>query len=244
MTTVPATSRCRVFELRQYTLRPGRRDDLVELFERELVAPQEAVGMRVLGTFRDLDDADRFVWLRGFGDMKSRRSGLEAFYGGPVWARYGAEANATMLDSDDVLLLRPTDPPHPLPGGAARSAGSTARRPECVAVTVYLVRPGDDQLVQWLTQLAGPLLERVLGVPVSTLRTDAADNNFPSLPVRTGESAFVWLAAFDDVQQHGRAMTRLQSDPDWTGTVLPRLDAQLLGGQELRLAPTATSAFP
>jgi hypothetical protein len=26
--------------------------------------------------------------------------------------------------------------------------------------------------------------------------------------------------------------------------VLPRLDAQLLGRQELRLAPTATSAFP
>ncbi len=65
-----------MLELRQYTLRPGRRDDLIELFERELVRPQEAVGMRVLGTFRDLDDSDRFVWLRGFADMTSRRSGL------------------------------------------------------------------------------------------------------------------------------------------------------------------------
>jgi NIPSNAP len=233
-----------VLELRQYTLRPSRRDDLVELFERELVAPQEAVGMRVLGTFRDVDDADRFVWLRGFADLQSRRSGLDAFYGGPVWARHGAAANATMLDSDDVLLLRPTDPPHPLPDIAAPSAGSTASRPGCVAVTVYLVRPGDDELVQWLTELVGPLLERVLGANVSMLRTDPSDNNFPSLPVRAGESAFVWLAAFDDAQQHGRAMARLQSDPDWTGTVLPRLDRQLLGVQELRLAPTATSAFP
>jgi hypothetical protein len=233
-----------VLELRQYTLRPGRRDDLVQLFERELVTPQEAVGMRVLGRFRDLDDADRFVWLRGFADMESRRSGLAAFYGGPVWARHGAAANVTMLDSDDVLLLRPTDPPHPLPGGAAPSAGTTASRPGCVAVTVYLVRPGDDQLVRWLTVTVGPLLERMLGVPVSMLRTDPADNNFPSLPVRSGESAFVWLAAFDDAQQHERAMARLQSDPEWTATVQPRLDAQLLGGQELRLEPTATSAFP
>ena len=29
-----------VFELRQYTLRPGQRDRLVELFEREFVEPQ------------------------------------------------------------------------------------------------------------------------------------------------------------------------------------------------------------
>ena len=109
---------------------------------------------------------------------------------------------------------------------------------------MYLVRPGDDQVVRWLTERVGPLLERLLGVPVSTMRTEPSDNDFPALPVRAGESAFVWLAAFDDAQQHARAMAALQSDPDWTGNVRPRLDAQLLGRQELRLAPTATSAFP
>jgi hypothetical protein len=233
-----------VLELRQYTLRPGRRDDLVELFERELVTPQEAVGMRVLGTFRDLDDADRFVWLRGFADLESRRSGLEAFYGGPVWARHRDEANDTMLDSDDVLLLRPTEPPHPVPGNPAPAAGTTGSRPGCVAVTVYLVRPGDDQLVRWLTEHVGPLLERLLGVPVSMLRTDPSDNGFPALPVRTGECAFVWLAAFADASQHRRVTARLYSDPDWTATVQPRLDAELIGRQDLRLEPTATSAFP
>ena len=31
-----------VLELRQYTLHPGRRDELVALFEREFVEPQEA----------------------------------------------------------------------------------------------------------------------------------------------------------------------------------------------------------
>jgi hypothetical protein len=111
-------------------------------------------------------------------------------------------------------------------------------------VTVYLVRPGDERVVRWLTELVGPLLERLLGVTVSTLRTEPSENNFPALPVRAGDNAFVWLAAFDDVQKHGHAMAALQSDPDWTSTVLPRLDAQLLGRQELRLAPTATSAFP
>ena len=33
---------CPVLELRQYTLKPGMRDILIELFEREFVESQEA----------------------------------------------------------------------------------------------------------------------------------------------------------------------------------------------------------
>ena len=51
---------------------PGRRDDLIELFDREFVETQEAVGIQVIGQFRDLDDPNRFVWLRGFNDMSAR----------------------------------------------------------------------------------------------------------------------------------------------------------------------------
>ena len=77
-----------IVELRQYTLVPGQRDVLVELFDREFVESQEALGMRILGTFRDLDRDDRFVWLRAFDDMATRLAGLTAFYSGAVcWRR-------------------------------------------------------------------------------------------------------------------------------------------------------------
>ena len=94
-------------ELRRYARRPGQRETLVELLDREFVVTQEAVGMEILGQFRDLDDPDSFVWLRGFSDMRTRKRGLEAFYGGPVWKAHAASANATMIDVDNVLLLRP-----------------------------------------------------------------------------------------------------------------------------------------
>jgi len=101
--------RAQPVELRRYRLRPGRRDELIELFDRELLQPQETVGLQVLGQFRDADEPDQFVWLRGFGesDPDVRARSLEAFYTGPTWAAHGPAANATMLDSDDVLLLRP-----------------------------------------------------------------------------------------------------------------------------------------
>jgi len=99
-----------IIELRQYTLHPGRRDELIELFDREFVETQEAVGIQVIGQFRDLDDTDRFVWLRGFNDMPARAQSLNAFYGGPVWKAHREAANATMIDSDNVLLLRLAHP--------------------------------------------------------------------------------------------------------------------------------------
>src|SRR5829696_10445852 len=102
-----------VVELRQYTLHPGQRDVLIDLFDREFVETQEAVGMAILGQFYDLDDPDRFVWLRGFNDMPGLAQSLHAFYSGPVWKTHRDAANATMIDSDNVLLLRR---PHPTSG--------------------------------------------------------------------------------------------------------------------------------
>jgi hypothetical protein len=38
-----------LLELRRYRLHPGRRDELIALFEREFIETQEAVGLQVLG---------------------------------------------------------------------------------------------------------------------------------------------------------------------------------------------------
>jgi len=64
-------------------------------------------GMKVIGTFREPSEPDRFTWLRGFNDMEARAKGLNDFYFGPVWKAHRDAANACIADSDDVLLLRP-----------------------------------------------------------------------------------------------------------------------------------------
>lgn len=196
-----------IVELRQYTLVPGRRDELIELFEREFVTGQEAVGITLLGLFRDLGDPDRFVWLRGFPDLAARATALAAFYGGPVWRRHRDAANATMIDSDDVLLLRPVGDASPPAGGP----------PGPWELTVCLGKaPFDDAFVA-----------RARALPGLAFRTDYAANNFPALPIRAGEHAFVRLT---------------RADPgagDWW-----RDDSALLGvPQKLILSPTSRSAL-
>lgn len=68
-----------IVDLRQYTPYPGARDELIRLFDSEFVETQEAVGMRIIGQFRDLADPNRFVWMRGFPDMPSRGKALTDF---------------------------------------------------------------------------------------------------------------------------------------------------------------------
>jgi hypothetical protein len=187
-----------IVELRQYTLHPGRRDDLIGLFEREFVESQESVGMTLIGQFRDLDDPDRFVWLRGFPDMEARRRALEAFYGGPVWQAHRAAANATMIDSDDVLLLKPLDEASGVRSGGLRPHGTSGPGVGRIVAGVHALGGPNDPLPDRFWHEAAPALRKAGAASVTVLVTDSSPNTFPRLPVREDEQVLVWFAAFAD----------------------------------------------
>jgi quinol monooxygenase YgiN len=218
-----------VIELRQYTLRPGQRDVLIELFDRELVESQEAEGMAVVGQFRDLDDPDRFVWIRGFGDMASRARALAAFYGGPAWQANRAEANATMIDSDNVLLLRPVSAGSgfPEPAAGRPPVGATSAGPSRILVALYYRdEPFDQAFADFFDRQARPALIEAGATPLACLQTEHAENTFPALPVRTGENVFACLARFPS-EAHLDGYLRQAGSSG--------------APQQLRLAPTARS---
>jgi hypothetical protein len=183
-----------VVELRQYTLHPGRREELIALFEREFVEPQEACGMRLLGLFRDLGADNRFVWLRGFAGMAQRAAALGAFYGGPVWRAHRDAANATMVDSDDVLLLRPSVA---LLTMAAPSPRRGVPPPDGrVAATICPLRaPADDALRRQVSDRVLTALAAAGATPLAVFESESAPNTFPRLPVREGEHVIAWFAS-------------------------------------------------
>jgi hypothetical protein len=190
-----------VVELRQYLLRPQRRDELIELFDRELVEPQEAVGMTVMGQFRDLDRADHFVWLRGFSDMAARHRALTDFYGGPVWAEHGAAAGATMIDSDDVLLLRPVTPAAALRLGPAATRGAGGERGAILVVIVHRdPAAGAERGAAQLAATVGRLLDRLGARQIGAYETEPAPNTFHRLPIRDVDVA-VWFGGVDAVDR-------------------------------------------
>jgi hypothetical protein len=234
-----------VVELRRYTLRPGARETLIDLFDREFVESQEAVGIRVLGQFRDEDAADRFVWLRGFHGMHARAEALTAFYvEGAAWRAHGAAANATMIDFDDVLLLRPVTPEAGFPLPADRPGVGEGAAPESrIMATVYhLDAPVDDGFVRFFDDEVRPVMAESGAAPIAVFVTEPAENTFPRLPVRTGVNVLVWFAAFENTDGYRAHLDRLARSEKWNQDVLPRLSARLRAPAErLRLAPTARS---
>jgi hypothetical protein len=244
----PASSQslscCPIVELRQYTLHPGTRETLIELFEREFVESQEALGILLLGQFRDIDRPDVFTWLRGFSSMPARSAALTAFYDGTVWARHRDAANATMCTWDNVRLLRPVSPRSGITVTRERQgAGAGPDHAGIVAVTIYTLAAGAvESFARWFDDMMKPQLFLSGARPIAVLETEPSVNTFPRLPVREGEHAFVWMARFDDLAAHRHHVAALAGSPRWSAEIKPELHRCLTSEPELwRLTETARS---
>jgi hypothetical protein len=66
--------------------------------------------------------------------MTARHESLAAFYDGPVWAKHRDAANATMVDSDNVMLLRAVTRDDALP--ARRPNERDTRKPTGLVIVV------------------------------------------------------------------------------------------------------------
>jgi len=158
--------------------------------------------MKLIGQFRAIDHPDRFVWVRGFPDMLTRGRALEAFYGGPVWRQHSAAANATMLNVDNVLMLRPARAGSGFVLADERPAPESTTIPDgLVVATTY--RADEPDAEGFATSLERALAD----AGVSTLAvfvTENAPNNFPALPVRDEEQVVVSFTAFADERAYER----------------------------------------
>ncbi|RWE61147.1 NIPSNAP family protein [Mesorhizobium sp.] len=239
-----------VVELRQYTLKPGRRDTLIDIFDGHLIEGQEAAGMTIIGQFRDLDRPDMFVWLRGFDGMVARKDALTAFYEGPVWAAYRDAANATMISSDDVLLLKPAWPGagFELPGSRRTTLPGYEkprednRLSDIVVIKIHHLRPGAgaDFASRFETD-AFPTLAEFGARPLAAFATEHAENSFPRLPVRSGENVFISVAAFDSADAHARHEAALASSPEWQAFEREAQSYLARSTKTLRLSATSRS---
>ena len=239
------TGCCPIVELRRYTLHPGKRDTLIELFEREFIETQEAAGIQLIAQFRDIDRPDVFTWLRGFTDMESRAAALSAFYDGPTWRAHRDAANDTMIDSDNVLLLRPVQPGSGFVFARANrpSVGATVIPSALFVATIYPLAPtAANDFPGIFDRAIKPELIASGATPLALLETEPARNTFPRLPVREGEHVFVCFARFADVATYDRHVATLEKSPGWREAARPVLGSHLVSPVEtLRLTPTARS---
>ncbi|OBZ95696.1 hypothetical protein ADU59_10020 [Pararhizobium polonicum] len=233
-----------VFELRRYRLLPAGREPLIGLFDREFVEPQEALGMRVEGEFRDLEDPDAFVWVRSFRGMEARTEALRSFYSGPIWKTHGPAANATMLNSDNVLLLKSAGALQPFAHNLHRQqeTGRLDAKGIVIVNSCSLAPATEGDFADFFFDRALPVIQAAGARVDAVFVTEQSMNGFRRLPVREGETVLVWFECHENEASVSRYQEQLRRNADWTNEIYPRMDSLCWRKIETaRLAPTSRS---
>lgn len=226
-----------LFELRNYEMRTEGRDALIEMFERSFLDAYQAGGTRVIGTFRDVDDADRWVWMRAFRDATRRGKALTNFYASEAWKAEARPANATIASTRNVLLLRA------LSGSVVAAPPEAERMPASrIVVTIYVLpRDGEAEFARFFDVEVTPVLRALRAAPVATFVTDRSENSYPRQRVRQ-DSVFVTVTRFASMRSLEAFEARQRKSAD--STKLSReIQRRVRAIEVVRLAPTARSAL-
>jgi NIPSNAP len=92
-----------IVEVRSYRIQPGRRTEFVEYFHAHIVPALHAHAIQMLGPLLDVENPNRFVWLRAFPSRDAYDRMRNAFYAGPEWQAIESVV-MSMLESYDVAL--------------------------------------------------------------------------------------------------------------------------------------------
>ena len=177
--------------------------------------------------------------------MPSRAQALKDFYGGPVGKAHREAANATMIDSDNVLLLHPANPTSgfSLESKTRPPARSNEARSVLIVATIYYFNaPVEAPFVQFFKKTLKPAVTDSGATVVAYFVAEHSENTFPALPVREGENVFVWFARFDDAPAYERYLAALIQSPRWHDEISKELARRLKRAPEiLKLWPTTRS---
>jgi hypothetical protein len=94
-----------IIEMRTYKTKPGKRSEFLEIFRSKSIPAHEEIGMKILGPFLSIEDADTFFFMRGFPDLASREPMKAKFYEGELWKRELENILMPMLENYEAVLV-------------------------------------------------------------------------------------------------------------------------------------------
>lgn len=201
-----------VIELRNYIMKPGRRDTFINLFERNFVESQDTLNGHILGRYRVGGQADHFCWIRGFENMGARSKFLPTFYHGPVWKQYHNTANSMLANNDNVYLLKPMDC-HGDSLVSARSVSSRILKPKkgITVVQFYIANSKLPHLLKLFSRGYLDQMQKSGFADFSLWKSEMQQNDFPQLPVFQDKNLLVIISFFSNEREHLAAVQKLES---------------------------------
>lgn len=205
----PDVGSLQVVEFRRYTLKANEREHFSSYFDTYFPEAMQQLGAETVGSFVERDHPLMFTWLRAYREMDDRAKSNAAFYYGPVWKEHKPAVNGLIVDSDNVLLLRPVSDKHGvmlLPAVDPVNERDGAR-----GVAVALLFKVQRERLDTFIARAEVQLSRVASESIreaAFLVTLDEKNNFPQLPIRTDGPFVVWIG----IARDDEAIARIDAD--------------------------------
>jgi hypothetical protein len=98
-----------IIEMRTYKTKPGMRSRFLEIFRSKSIPAHAEIGMKILGPFLSVEDANTFFFMRGFPDLASREPMKAQFYEGELWKRELESVLLPMLEKYEVVVVEDPD---------------------------------------------------------------------------------------------------------------------------------------
>jgi hypothetical protein len=98
-----------IIEMRTYKTKPGKRTEFLEIFRSKSIPAHAEIGMKILGPFLSVEDADTFFFMRGFPDLSSREPMKAKFYEGELWKRELENTLLPMLEEYEAVVVEDPD---------------------------------------------------------------------------------------------------------------------------------------
>lgn len=188
-----------VVELRRYAIKPGERDRFARAFDAYFPEAFQQAGAIAFGQFLERTHDTWFTWLRGFPSYDARAEINGAFYNGLLWKERADETNARLVDSGNVLLLRPLAPDRGLAAQPAVDAAEDSKAPAGVVVLQILaVKTGMVDAAAREAENSFAAYRAAGAHEAGVLVTLDLPNNFPRHPVRTDGPHLVWVGVVKD----------------------------------------------
>jgi len=94
------------FELRQYRMKPGQRENWVKFMEETIIPFQTLKGMVIIASFVGEEDKDLYVWIRRFASEAERERLYRDVYQSDEWKNNIGPKVGDLIDLEQIKVTR------------------------------------------------------------------------------------------------------------------------------------------
>lgn len=227
----PQLNDFQAIEFRRYTVKEGERRHFAQYFDTYFPEAFQQLGAIAAGSFFERKNQSGFTWIRGFHTIDDRAVVNASFYYGSVWSEHKDTLNDLMIDSDNVMLLRPLTPDR---GLTILPAVDPVTEPNgaqgIILAQIFSLKPNSTEAFASQAESMFAKYRSTGAREAGVLVTLDAKNNFPQLPIRTDGPYLIWLGILKDHQMIEKAFTPFseQALPAFTATGLLRSAPELV----------------